>query len=71
MSFRYFPHAILFIGFFVFLINGIMIFIEGKFRIPFTNRKYLSGKSSQMIAILFFVIALLCVWDFIYIIQRT
>lgn len=68
MSFRYFPHAILFAATFIFLMKGIMIYAEEKFRIPFTNNKFLLAKKARLVAIIYFILALICAWDFIYII---
>ncbi len=68
MSFRYLPHAILFIGTFFFLVKGIFILNERKVRVPFTLNRQLEGKAAVWVAIAFFVLAVVCVWDFVYII---
>jgi hypothetical protein len=69
MSARYFPHAILFIGVFFFLTKGIFIFAEQRVRIPFTTSRYLEGPSARWVAVFFFLMAIICAWDFIYLLN--
>ena len=66
MSFRYFPHALLFIGTFFFLVKGTLILIDRKVRIPFTFNRHLEGRSAVITALVFFMLAVVCAWDFIY-----
>jgi len=71
MSFRYFPHMVLLVGVFFFLMKGVMILIEGRVRIPFTFRRYVEGARAKAIAILFFILSIICAWDFIWILINS
>lgn len=71
MSFRYLPHAVLFIGTFFFFVKGILILTERKVRIPFTFNRYWEGKQAIGVAVIFFILAVVCAWDFIYIVTTA
>ena len=66
MSFRFFPQALAFAGACYFLIRAVLIFAEGRIRVPLSDRKMYSGPLLKFIAWSFITAGIACAVSFVY-----